>query len=128
MKKGILLLIALLLPAASVAKNPEHTIFNVFRAVDMGDGYTPPQDFYVSLGKRDGARTGSTLEVYRRIATYNLSTREHNGEMVVPIATLKVIHVDNTSSIARIEKMLPTAQTVSDSYLGLRIGDIVRNR
>jgi hypothetical protein len=124
MSRLIFVLLALALPTS--AKAEDRVITNVYRAPDLGDGYVPPKDYFVNAGLRHGVRAGSVLKVYRRIATADNVTAQHNGEMVVPIATLRVIHAEGSQCIARLDKMAPDSVTVSDAYLGLRVGDIVR--
>lgn len=103
-----------------------HVVFSVYRPVDLGDGVTPPKDIFVSIGKKDGVRNGTSLEVLRRIPTYDLSAEKLHGEMIFPFAKLKIIHADQISSIARVENIYPTSSAPSVAPRSIQIGDIVR--
>ncbi len=109
------------------AHSDEFVVYNVFRPLDLGNpGETPPKDYYVNMGSAQGLRKGATLDVFRKKATYDLLSQRLYKEVIFPIATLRIIHVENGAAIARLEKMLPADETPGISPPAVMIGDVVR--
>ncbi len=121
-------LLALLLVALpSVVDAGDYFVYSIYKAIDMGSpGEVAPKDFYVNMGSGQGLQAGSTLEVLRKTATYDLNSQKLYKDVVFPIARLKVIHVEDNASIARLEKILPPETTPVISPRAVMVGDQVR--
>ena len=104
----------------------EHMVYSVYRGVDLGNpGEVPLKDFYVNMGSTHGVHQGMVLEVSRKISTYDLLTEKLYKDMVVPIARIKVIHVENNAAVARLEKMLPAEKFPVSGPRAVMVGDFV---
>ena len=106
----------------------EYVVYNVYRGMDLGNpGEDPPQkDYYVNIGGAQGLRDGSILKVLRRVPTYEILSEQLYQDLTYPIALIKVIHVEPTAAIARLEKMLPADKTPSLSPRAIMVGDLVK--
>lgn len=113
------------LPWGSAAE--DSVVYGVYRSVDLGEpGEVTPKDYYVNLGTNHGIRPGTVLEVLRKTATYDLVSQKLFKEMVFPIATLRVIHVENNAAVARIDKLSPVDKTPALATRAVMVGDFVR--
>jgi hypothetical protein len=103
------------------------TIYSIYRAVDLGPpAETPPKDYYINVGTNQGLQNGSVLDVYRRLPSYDIKNEKLYQDVTVPIAVIKIIHVEKNISIARLDKMLPIEKTVSLTPASILIGDLVK--
>ena len=110
---------------ASIAHAGDPTIYNVYRPIDLGDGTPSFKDFYVNIGTAEGIKVGSTLEVLRKTATYDLTSQKLYKDVYLPVAKIKVIHVESNAAIARLDRVAPST-TPSIENRAVMIGDYVR--
>lgn len=116
-----------LLVASPLAKGQEFVVYSVYRALDLGNSDEASlKDYYVNMGSKDGVSKGAVLEVRRRTATYDLINQKLYKDVAFPIATLRVIHVESSAAIARLEKMTPPEKTPAISPRTIMVGDIVQ--
>jgi hypothetical protein len=120
------LLVGVILPYPS--EGADFVVYSVFRGISLGTpGEEPSQkDFYVNMGSLQGVKIGSVLEVSRRVSSYDLINEQFYRDVVFPIARIKVIHVEPSAAIARLEKMLPAEKTPVISPKAVMVGDLVR--
>jgi hypothetical protein len=108
------------------ARAEDHQVYSIYRPVDMGDGTANPKDIFVNMGSANGVRIGTQLEVLRKLATYDLQSQKLYKDVIIPVAKLKVIHVENNAAIARLEKMAPPEVTPNLETRAVLVGDFVR--
>ena len=102
-------------------------VYSVYKGLDFGNpGESPPKDFHVNMGSSQGLRAGTTLNVYRKEATYDLQNEKLYKDVTFPIARLKVIHAESGAAIARLHEMLPADKTPVIVPRTVMVGDIVR--
>ena len=93
----------------------------------MGNpGEVPRKDFYINIGTNQGIKVGSNVEVLRKMPTFDLISKRLEKDMLFPIAKLKVIHVEQSGAIARLDKMLPEESTPMITPNAVMVGDSVR--
>ena len=114
------------LAAETGANEIDHTVYQVFRPIDMGDGITPPKDIYISMGLNDGLQKGSQLDVYRRISSFDNLTQKHMGDHMIPVGRLKVIYADEKTAIARADRFVSVEEEPALLPQSIMIGDVVR--
>ncbi|MBU6375479.1 MAG: hypothetical protein KGQ59_05745 [Bdellovibrionales bacterium] len=122
-----------LVPKATAA---EALVYSVYQGVDLGDppGETPDpkaprvsmKDYFINVGTAQGIRNGTVLEVSRKMPTYDLLGEKLYKEIVFPIGTVKVIHVEAGVAIARLEKLFASDKTPVSSPRAIMVGDLVR--
>lgn len=123
---GAVLLASTLAPIPE-AQAADFVVYSIYQSVDLGDPKTPPQrDFYLNMGAAHGVREGMTIEVSRRVPTYDVISEKLYQDVTFPIARLKIIHVESTAAIARMDKMLPLEKTPAISPRAVMVGDLVK--
>lgn len=83
------------------------------------------KDYYISIGENQGVVAGTVLDVYRIISKNNPYENNKTLSYKIPIATIKVIHAEKNTAIARMERMLPIEQMPIQEVSGVMIGDFV---
>lgn len=113
---------------APSAQADEHMVYNVFRPLDLGEEeqQVAPKDFYVNMGASNGVRSGSVLEVLRKVSTFDLASQKLYKDVLLPVAKIKVIHVESNAAVARLEKLAPPEVTPGISPRAVMVGDLVR--
>lgn len=126
MKHGILIALSVFGMSISASAD-DFVVYSVYKGLDFGNpGEVPQKDFYVNMGTAQGLTKGSTLEVYRRAPTYDLSTQKLYRDAMFPIARIKVIHAENGLAIARLDQLFPADRTPVTSPSAVMVGDVVR--
>jgi len=105
----------------------EFVIYSTYRGVDLGaPGENSPRDYYVNIGSENGVRPGSTLEVWRKMPTYDLASQKLYKDLTFPIARLKVIHVESNAAVARVDTFYPPEKSPAILPRAVMVGDQVR--
>ena len=122
----LLFLVSLRLPAQSAVAS-EYTVYQVFRSVDLGESdVQPPKDIFINMGSSQGLKKGVVLDVYRKISSFDNLTQKLAGDHVIPVGRIKVIHTDEKTAIARLEKFVSFEQEPALLPQAIMIGDVVR--
>lgn len=116
-------LVCLLLTEASRAA--EVIIFDSRRPIAMSNTEKPAKDFYLNAGSEMGLKTGVILTVQRRVPLYNTVTNSSAGDLQLVVGKVKIIHVQNRLSVARLvnESKKEDTPILEDAFL--LIGDHV---
>ena len=112
--------------AKTCAIEVDHTVYQVYRPIDMGDGNPPPKDIFVSIGMHHGVKKGAFLDVYRRISSFDNLTQKHMGDHMIPVGRLKVIYADEKTAIARADRFVSLDEEPGLLPQAIMIGDVVR--
>ena len=80
----------------------EVIIFDCRRPIAMSENDKPQKDFYLNAGSEMGLKKGVIVTVHRRVPLYNTVTNSSAGDLQLDVAKLKVIHVQNRLSVARL--------------------------
>jgi hypothetical protein len=111
----------------SNARANDYSVYEVFRAVDLGESdRPPPKEIFINMGSNQGVKKGSILDVYRKIASYDNLTEKLAGEHVIPVGRIKVIHADEKTAIARVDRFVSLEQEPALLPQAIMIGDLVR--
>ena len=78
------------------------------------------------MGSNQGIKKGSVLDVYRKISSFDNLTERLVGDHVIPVGRIKIIHADEKTAIARVDKFVSVEQEPALLPLAVMIGDIVR--
>ena len=130
-KIGLVLLVMFLIElslAKTKANAAESTVYQVFRGVDLGESdRPPPKDIFINMGSAQGVKKGAFLDVYRKITSFDELTQKLAGDHMIPIGRVKVIHADEKTSIARLDKFVSLDQEPGLVPQAIMIGDLVRS-
>ena len=123
----MLTLFWVLVPLSQAGQPSEFVVYSVYQKLNLGERDEVPQkDYLVNMGSKQGLQEGSILEVMRRAPTYDLISNQLYRDMTFPIARVKVIHVETTAAVTRLEKLLPAEQTPAANPRAIMVGDVVR--
>ncbi|MBF0443879.1 MAG: hypothetical protein HQK54_18365 [Oligoflexales bacterium] len=84
-----------------------------------------PRDYYTNMGSRQGIKVGSTLKVIRTITTQDTINNKTSENIDVVIGRVKVIYVNDTTSVARILKMEEPDKIPVIKFNTVMVGDKV---
>ncbi len=101
-------------------------IYSVMQEVPMGDGTSPKKNYYVNIGKNQGTRIGSVLDVYRTITQSDPYETKKRYDYNVKIGELKIIHQDEEASIAIIKNFKDGDETPVLDVRNFMIGDVIK--
>ncbi len=120
--KRVILSLLILVPQVYAT---EVIVFDCRRPIAMSDKEKPQKDFYLNAGVEMGLKKGVTLNVQRRVPLYNTVTNSSAGDLQLHVAKIKIIHVQNRLSVARLvnENTPMDLPILEDSYI--LIGDRV---
>ena len=132
LKNIALIFLTILVATVSVVKTAgaaDYIVYSVYKELDMGNpGEVPLKDFYLNMGSAEGLHKGSIVTIYRKLSTYDPLSEKLYKDITFPIAKLKIVHVENNASVARLESMIPSAETPTVSPRAVMIGDLVSAR
>ncbi len=98
-------------------------VFDVRRQVSLNPDKRPPQDFFINAGSEIGLKEGMLVVVNRRQTLYDSYQNKSVGDLVVPVAQIRIIHVQNSISVARLEKMVDRRYLPSLDFDAVMVGD-----
>ena len=101
-------------------------IYSVMQEVPMGDGIEPKKNYYINIGKNQGTKIGSILDVYRTITQSDPYETKKRYDYNVKIGELKIIHQDDDASIAIIKSFKDGEETPVLDVQNFMIGDLVK--
>ncbi len=108
-----------------LAEAGDFVVTAVIRELPLRKGEAVFKDIYINAGSSNGLKKGAALEAVRKMQVFDNLNSKLTGEAQVKIARLRLIHVDKTSSIARLEKMYDKASTPLAGHDSIMIGDLV---
>jgi hypothetical protein len=129
-KKRVALLLFMGLIATGLSTRAlaaDFSVYEVFRSVDLGESdRQPPKEIFINMGASQGLKKGSVLDVYRKISSFDNLTEKLAGEHLIPVGRIKVIHADEKTAIARLDKYVSLEQEPALLPQSVMIGDLVR--
>jgi hypothetical protein len=126
-KWNLIFALTLLLISIPFARAEDFIVYSIYRGVDLGNPGEPNlKDYYVNMGSNNGLKKGSSLEVVRKFSTYDLTNQKLYKDVSFPIAKLKIIHVEGSAAIARLDEMMSPDKTPVISPKAVMVGDFVR--
>lgn len=116
-------LFALLFGYQAFAKSV--VVFEVRKNLQLDDNEKTYHDYYLNAGRDDGLKTGMTINVVRNMIVGDPSTSHVTESIQVPVAKVKLIHVQRGVSIARIQNSLLNSGAPVVGVPNIMIGDRV---
>lgn len=111
----------------SMAVADDYSVYQVYRPIDLGEtDVAPPKDIFINMGANQGLKKGSTLDVYRRVSSFDNLTQKLIGDHMIPVGKVKVIHVDEKTAIARADRFVSIEQEPALLPQAIMIGDVVK--
>lgn len=121
----ILFMVALVF-TASMAIAKDYVIYSIAQDIPMGNkDEVLRKNFYIDMGKNQGLKKGSILDVYRVISVLDPYETKKRFNHRVKIGEVKVLHTEESSSIGIMNKMEENDETPVFEVGKMMIGDIV---
>lgn len=108
------------------AQGADFAVVSVVRNFPMKSDDEIAKDYYINAGTNNGLKDGAYIEALRRMAVHDNVQSRVLGDTAVPIARLKIIHIDKTASIARMVKFYERKSTPLAGYDDVVVGDLVK--
>jgi hypothetical protein len=120
------ILFFILAAAATAQAHPsDFIVFDVRKTLPLHDGETVYRDYYVNIGTEIGVKDGSILAVYRRIPVVDVYRNKAQGDLIVPVGHLRVIHTQKSMSVCRLASRANESQVPVVDYEAVMMGDRV---
>lgn len=121
--KILLMMIGLCISSQLWAK--EATVFDARRPISLVNDEVPAKDYYINAGSREGLKKGMSVAVYRRTNLYDQYQNKSLSDLVVLVGQLKIIHVQDDVSVARIEEIKTRENLPNVEFDTIMVGDKV---
>jgi len=111
---------------ASMAFAKDYVIYSIAQDIPMGTpNETIRKNFYVDMGKNQGVRKDSVLDVFRIVSVLDPYGGKKRFNHKVKVGELKILHSEETTSIGVLNKMEDLEETPVLEVNALMIGDLV---
>jgi len=121
-----LFLILSLVYTASMAIAKDYVIYSITQDFPMGEkDEVLKKNYYIDMGKNQGLQNGSVVDVYRSISVLSPFENKKRYNHKIKIGELKVLHAEDSSSIAGNSILKLDAEEIQLDQQHLMIGDIV---
>jgi hypothetical protein len=120
------LLMVTLTFTASMAIAKDYVIYSISQDIPMGyEKEVLRKNFYIDMGKNQGVSTGSILDVFRVVSVLDPYENKKRFNHKIKIGEVKVLHSEESSAIASLNKLENADETPVLEIGKLMIGDIV---
>lgn len=101
----------------------DHFIFEVRSDFSLAPGTPGVKDFYINVGSSDRVQEGMYVDVIRKIPVHDSYQNKSYGTLDVRVGVLKIIHVQKSMSIARLQLLFQTENRPMVDFEAIMIGD-----
>lgn len=98
-------------------------VFEIRRPINLQPGKPKPKDFYINAGDELGLKKNMLVVLNRRSTLYDSYKNSSPGDLYVPVAQIRIIHVQKGLAVARLERMVPRANLPHLEYDSVMVGD-----
>ena len=100
--KALIITIIAIFSFSPLAYSKDFIIFNISQQVPMGyKNEKIKKNFFVNIGKIQGVKTGTVLDVHRKVSKLNPLKTWKRHRFNIKIGQLEVIHSEDYSSICK---------------------------
>ncbi|HLE11882.1 MAG: hypothetical protein A2504_06785 [Bdellovibrionales bacterium RIFOXYD12_FULL_39_22] len=122
--KAIFALLFILTASMGIAR--EYVIYSIMQDIPMGEPReVVKKNFYMNIGKRQGVKEGTELDVFRNISILDPYNNKQRYNYKVRIGLLEVIHSEDEASIGMLKELYKDTKTPFFELEGIMIGDKV---
>lgn len=101
----------------------EIAVFEIRRPLSFENGQDLPKDFYINAGIEVGLKVGMSVAVNRRQTLYDPFQNKSPGDLIIPVGRLRVIHVQDNISVARLEEVTGREALPTLDFDAIMVGD-----
>lgn len=126
MKNCTFLLVLLFSILIQTAHANEYQIFSISQDLPMGHkNEVIKKNYYINIGSTQGISKGTVLDVFRNLSVVDIYNSEKRAHFNVKIATIKIIHTENSVAIAQMESFTAQSENLYLDVESIMIGDRV---
>lgn len=103
----------------------DYVIFDFRKTLPLNSSQPVLRDYYINMGSQQGVSVGSLVNVIRRTPVIDIYRNKTQGDLLIQIGRLRIIHVEKTMSVGRIEKEADTRQIPVVQFEKVMLGDRV---
>jgi hypothetical protein len=104
----------------------DYVIYSIAQDLPMGNkDEIIRKNFYIDMGKSQGVKKGSVLDVYRVVSVLDPYESKKRFNHRIKIGEVKVLHAEDTSAIGILNKVEENDETPIFEIGKMMIGDIV---
>ncbi len=96
-------------------------IFDSKRPISLSNSEKTERDYYLDGGIEKGLKNGQIVTVNRRLTVYDSLLNRSLGEMLVPVAKLKIVLAQRGLSVAHFYEPAKSSVSLEDNFV--MIGD-----
>ncbi|MBG09357.1 MAG: hypothetical protein CME68_11400 [Halobacteriovoraceae bacterium] len=102
MRKTTILIITLIISFSTPIHSKDYIIFNISQQIPMGyKNENPKKNFFVNIGKIQGVKVGTVLDVHRKVSKLNPLKTWKRHRFDIKVGQLEVIHSEDYSAICK---------------------------
>ncbi len=121
----VLFMIALTF-TATMAIAKDYVIYSIAQDIPMGNkDEVIKKNFYVDMGKSQGVKQGTILDVYRVVSVLDPYESKKRFNHRIKIGEMKVLHAEDSSAIGILNKLEDGEEAPVFEIGKMMIGDIV---
>lgn len=121
-----LLFILSIVFTSTMAIAKDYVIYSMAHDLPMGNkDEVLRKNYYINMGKNQGIGPGSILDVHRTLSLHNPYEDKERINHSFKIGEVKVIHVEDSSCVAILQKLSEPGQTPIIELGQMAIGDTV---
>jgi len=118
---------ALMLSINLSLQGKDFIIYSITQDFPMGfENEVLKKNFYINMGETQGLKSGTTLDVYRKVSRLDPYTSKKMHNHKVKIGELEVIHVEEQTSITKLKKYSMNKSAIQFEIRKFMIGDKVK--
>ncbi len=121
--KILLFTLAFVLLDSSFAFAKNASVFEVRKNIPMFEGDEIFHDYYINAGAEDGLKVGMKITLSRSIPFRDTGSGHISEDLVVPVANVEIIHVQQSFSVARRLKVNTAKNQPIVDYNNVMLGD-----
>ena len=120
-----ILILNLLYSTSSFSR--DYIIYSIMQSISMGTANEKvKKNYYLNMGNTQGLENGTIIDVYRNISRVDPYASKKRYNYNVKIGELKVVHSQDQSSIASLNKVIVNEERPLFDIEGFMIGDVVK--
>lgn len=111
---------------ASMGFARDYIIYSIAQDIPMGiKNEAPKKNYFINMGANQGLRSGNLVDVFRIVSMNDPYESKKRYDYQFKVGELKIIHSEETSSIAVLNRMNVDDETPMLEIRGFMVGDRV---
>lgn len=98
-------------------------IFEVRKNLKLSNDEPDFKDYYIGAGNKNGLKKGMVVDVIRKMPLHDNLINQSQGDLVMTIAQVKLIHVQGNISVARLFKGSSATERPVANFRSIMVGD-----